>query len=87
VAYRYLGDDQRYYPQYRNVADGTPLTVAPGGSYDMEPIILAMPVPPDDGRWELPEGEPENAAEDKDKDKGLPPRALLTGTSTEGEDN
>jgi hypothetical protein len=83
VAYRYLGDQVLLYTQYRDLESGTSLSAAPGGAYDMAPVFLDLPVPPADGRWEPEDGDDS----DSQDERKMPPVPLLTGSSTEGEDN
>lgn len=91
--YRDLGTDRPLYA----VPGGD--EAHPDGLYDMAPVgHWQLTVPPSDGRWDPPpaapdppgeaeqgeeQGEPDGAGEGD----GLPPVPLMTGSSTEGEDN
>jgi hypothetical protein len=93
VSEKYLGDDVRVYSQYLDADTGRPLTAAPGGSYEIMPAGgMDYPVPPRDGRWELP-ADPDDPGEDGGQE-GEPapsadpaPRLLMTGVSTEDEES
>jgi hypothetical protein len=53
VAFRFTGDYEILYTQYFDEATDRPLLAVPGGEYEMRCAgTWAVPVPPQDGRWE-----------------------------------
>jgi hypothetical protein len=89
VACRYLGYETRVYPQYLDLTAGGTLIADPGGEYDLAAAgSLDLPVPPADGLWEAAEPDPPGSEDSGDSaDGGSLPPPLMTGTSTEGEEN
>lgn len=59
MQFRFNGDQQMLLTQYFDEATDRPLLVDPGGVYEMRPAgTWVVPVPPQDGRWELVEPAP-----------------------------
>ena len=52
--FTYTGTSALGYADYRDPATGVMLVAEPGGSYLIEAIDGERPVPPTDGRWQVP---------------------------------
>ena len=98
MPFTFLGDSPLLYTQYRDLGTDRPLLAVPGESYDMAPVgHWDLTVPPSDGRWDPPAADPDPPGDDGEDGQGepdggeggadLPPVPLMTGSSTEGEDN
>lgn len=94
MPFTFRGDQSLTYPQYLNLASSHTLVADPGVTYDLAAAGgLNLAVPPADGLWEDagPDGgqvPPGSGGDEADGGKAaLLPPPLMTGTSTEGEEN
>jgi hypothetical protein len=53
--YPYLGHQEMWYQGYLDDATGKMLIALPDESYSMSPVNEGNPVPPNDGRWPVPD--------------------------------